>query len=762
VTSVRRLGGVRKLSVIVAGGALTAAFIVATLPADAAVSGVVRVDQVGFLAGESKQAYLMTTAKVSGARFEVIDSSGAPALSGPVEAASRGSWNRAYPAVYPISLDRLSKPGSYRIRVSGAVSASSPVFKVLDAAKLYGGLVADGVSFFQTQRDGRDVIAGALGRQPAHLGDADASVYETPGFATDDIIADRDLTKIGGPVDVEGGWYDAGDYLKFTHTTAYAVAVLFAAQRALGSAAPSALDTEAHFGADWLGKMWDESSRTLYLQVGIGSGNSAGTFTGDHDLWRLPQEDDADISWKDRYAAAHRPVFQAAGPGAKISPNLAGRVSAAFALAAQVDAARDPSKAAAEFEAATSLYAQAATDDPPSPLVTALPNAFYPEDTWHDDMEFGAAEIALAAQKLGKPSAGYLSDAATFAKGYLASETGDTFNLYDTSALAHADLIQALKNAGDPSGLAVTAGALVADLKRQVRSGAERARSDIFHAGGVYTDFDVDSHTFGLLATEALYRQAGGDTSFTEFATQQRNWLLGANAWGTSFMIGEGSTFPTCPQHQVSNLRASTDGSAPVLTGAVVNGPNDPDQFSGGLGDYQDGMVKCPSGGDEFKDFTGHGGRYVDDVRSWQTSEPAIDMTGSAIIGAALQQATAKPGNGGGNGNGTGNGKGSGKGGNDYTVSVSARTATVARGQSTTLTVTADGAQSGPLVALTATGMPEGVLIGLAPAAVVFGRPAKMTISALTTAVPGTYTITITGTGLNLKPHTATVKLTVA
>jgi hypothetical protein len=171
-------------------------------------------------------------------------------------------------------------------------------------------------------------------------------------------------------------------------------------------------------------------------------------------------------------------------------------------------------------------------------------------------------------------------------------------------------------------------------------------------------------------------------------------------------------------------------------------------------------MVKCPSGGDEFKDLTGHGGRYVDDVRSWQTSEPAIDMTGTAIIGAALQQATAKPGNGG--GNGTGTGKGSGKGGNDYTVSVSARTATVARGRSTTLTVTADGAQSGPLVALTATGMPEGVLIGLAPAAVVFGRPAKMTISALTTAVPGTYTITITGTGLNLKPHAATVKLTVA
>ena len=35
--------------------------------------------------------------------------------------------------------------------------------------------------------------------------------------------------------------------------------------------------------------------------------------------------------------------------------------------------------------------------------------------------------------------------------------------------------------------------------------------------------------------------------------------------------------------------------------------------------------------------FDGHGGRYVDDARSWQTDEPALDMTGAAVIGAAAQ-----------------------------------------------------------------------------------------------------------------------------
>jgi endoglucanase len=630
----------RLLAAVATGGLVAALATVPAAPSQAAVSGLVRVDQGGYLPGETKQAYLMTTGAASGVRYAVVDSAGATVLSGSVGGTSRGSWNSSYPDVYPIAFSGLTAPGTYRLKVSGGVSATSPPFTVGDAAGVYGKLVADGVSFFQLQRDGRDVIPGPLGRKASHLHDSSASVYATPHFQSGgDTITDSDLKKTGGPVDVEGGWFDAGDYLKFTHTTAYGDALLFAAERTLGGRSPSTLDAEAHFGEAWLAKMWNQQTKTLYLQVGIGSGNSAGSFTGDHDLWRLPEKDDGDGSSADRYAAAHRPVFQAAAAGAKVSPNLAGRVSAAFALAAQVDAAADPTRAAAEYQAGASLYAQAATSSPPNPLVTALPNEFYPEDTWHDDMELGATEIALATSRLGlRGSARYLREAAGFARGYLAGETGDTFNLYDVSALAHADLIAVIRRAGNPAGLAVTPARLAADLRRQLRTGADRAAADVFHAGGVYTDFDVDSHTFGLLATAAMYRGTTGDTRFDQFATEQRDWVLGANAWGTSFMIGEGSTFPHCPQHVIANLRGSVDGSPPVLTGAVVNGPNDPGLFTDGLGDYLDGMVVCPHGGaDPYATFSGHGSRYVDDVRAWQTDEPALDMTGSAVVAAALQ-----------------------------------------------------------------------------------------------------------------------------
>jgi endoglucanase len=607
--------------------------IVLPTTADASTVGLVRVDQVGYLPGDVKQAYLMVRSPVSGVSFDVLDAAGHTVLSGHVGGTSRGAWNSTYKAVYPITFSALHATGTYRIKVSGGASGASPSFRVAGAASLYSKAIADGVAFYQVQRDGPNVIAGQTNRKPAHLNDAKASVYATPTFEPDsDVITDASLKKIGGPVNVMGGWFDAGDYLKFTHTTAYGDAILFATERALGSAAPSTLDAEAHFGEKWLDQMWDAQHKTLYLQVGIGSGNSAGTFDGDHDIWRLPQVDDADTDPADTLAAAHRPVFLAAAPGRRISPNLAGRVSAAFALAAQVDAAGDRTRALREYGQATTLYAMADTASPPDPLVTALPNAFYPESTWRDDMEFGATELALASQSLGRDAAPYLTDAAGFAKGYIATDTGDTFNLYDTSALAHADLIRALAAAGNPR-VAISKGALVADLKRQVKTGADRAAADVFHAGGVYDDFDVDSHTFGLLTTEALYKTASGDDSFDTFATQQRDWLFGGNAWGVSFMVGEGSTFPACMQHQVDNI------SSGRAIGAVVNGPNNVSNFEDGLGDYQDGMVPCPAdGADPYGQFSTTDSRFVDDVRSWQTDEPALDMTGSAILGLALQR----------------------------------------------------------------------------------------------------------------------------
>ena len=318
--------------------ALAAPLTAAAAPPAAAV----RVDQLGFASGERKIAYLLAANVRPAAAFEVVDAAGAVVFSGRA-GASRGRWSKRYRAVQPLDLSGLTAPGTYWIQVAGTPAVSSPPFHIGNPAELFRGRVADVVSFFQAQRDGGDVVRGALHRKPAHLNDHELAWYAWPHYesADSDVIVGNALTPLRGPpVDLEGGWLDAGDFVKFTHTIAYADALLFASERAMGTTAPATLDPEARFGLRWLQRAWNPRTGVLALQVGIGSGNEAGTFRGDHDVWRLPERDDALTGAVNRYLT-HRPAFRANGPGTPLPPNLAGRVTAAFALAAQIDAGRD-------------------------------------------------------------------------------------------------------------------------------------------------------------------------------------------------------------------------------------------------------------------------------------------------------------------------------------------------------------------------------------------------------------------------------------
>jgi endoglucanase len=183
--------------------------------------------------------------------------------------------------------------------------------------------------------------------------------------------------------------------------------------------------------------------------------------------------------------------------------------------------------------------------------------------------------------------------------------------------------------------LEVTRHQLVKDVARQLRIGVRHARHDPFGAPVDVTEFDANSHSFGLVATEALYERLTGSHRFRSFATGVRTWLLGGNPWGVSAMVGVGSSYPRCMQHQVANLAGAPD------LGAVVNGPNGAGNFEGGLGGFQDGMRHCTR--PRYAAFDGRGSRYIDDVRAWQTDEPALDMTGAAILAGAAQLSAHPP-----------------------------------------------------------------------------------------------------------------------
>jgi hypothetical protein len=609
-----------------AAGALTAA-------AAPALSGLLRVDQLGYARGESKVAYLMTTAAAPDRRFTVRNASGSTVLSG-VAGASLGGWNTAFPAVYPLDLSALHQAGHYRVNV-GAVSGASAEIRVAKRGRLWPSQLRDLATFFRAQRDGAHVVAGPLLRKPSHLRDAKATVYEWPTYesADSDVIVGKKLHPVRGPVSVAGGWFDAGDFIKFAHTTAYADTLLLLAQRRSGDATPPRLRKEIRFGLSWLRKAWDPGQNAVYIQVGIGSGNKASTFNGDHDVWRLPQRDDRLKGKANRYLR-NRPVFATDARPGKLAPNIAGRMAAAFALAAQVDARSHPARAARELRTAAEIFSRAKTHDVrPRDVVTALPHAFYPESSWRDDLELGAVELARAGFLLrDRRSIGWLNTAGHWARAYIRHEAGsDTLNLYDVSAIGHAELLAVSRH--HPGHLVVPLKRLRADLRHQLDMGRAHAANDPFRAGANYDDFDVASHTFGLMATVKLLKHLTGTRRYDKFETEQRNWVLGANPWGTTMIIGVGSRFPRCPQHVVANLSGGRDGTPPVLRGAVVNGPNSVDLFSDGLGEFFDNAPACPSNGqDTYAQFTGHGSQFVDDVRSWMTVEPAIDFTATAAL----------------------------------------------------------------------------------------------------------------------------------
>jgi len=133
-----------------------------------------------------------------------------------------------------------------------------------------------------------------------------------------------------------------------------------------------------------------------------------------------------------------------------------------------------------------------------------------------------------------------------------------------------------------------------------------------------------------VMASE--YDDLVGEPTYRTFSERWLANVLGANAWGSSFIIGDGTVFTDCPQHQVANLVGSLDGSPPVLDGAVVEGPSD-EKSRGKL----PGMRPCPAaGGDAFARFD-NASVYRDNVQSYTTTEPALDLTAPSMLAFAWQ-----------------------------------------------------------------------------------------------------------------------------
>lgn len=526
--------------------------VVATPPAGAAAAPPNIIRTGGPSApGDAKIAVLGSSTSRAGQAFTVVTATKPKVVfTGTLQAAPNPApWK--FTALADFSA--LTTPGKYKVVAGGK---RSPIWEIRAGASRLP--IPTLLRFFNSNRDGSEP---SLEHTAAHLHDAVIASGPSAGQS-------KNLT---------GGWMDAGDMLHFTETTGYtAVALQVAAL--LDPTDAVALRAEADVGVRWLVKA--HPSPGLFIgQVGDERDHGNG--------WRKPQSDDASTL---------------PGIGTRLAypstdSSLAGKAAAAIALAA--DRASGASRTALVANA-QDWYAAGVATSGAGPL---LRGEFYVDDSWKDD-------LALAAVMLYRVTgtASYLTDASA----YLADAGDDTQGLawYDTHALAGADLCGAL---GRPAVADLTIRALGCQkLQNAATAARDIAASNAPWGTPGYYGWGQTGAQSGGGAVIALARRAGV-IGPTPIATRARDYLLGANQWGSSFIVGYGQKAPKHPHHW-ANLNGV---SRPV--GAVVGGPA-PRSETAGEGFNVNGRFDAPDA------------VYQDKLKNYVNSEPALDYTVNSLL----------------------------------------------------------------------------------------------------------------------------------
>ncbi|MCW3100879.1 MAG: glycoside hydrolase family 9 [Chthonomonadaceae bacterium] len=530
------------------------------------------VNQVGYLPDEPKRTVVTTTEPLTSPTFHVVEEKTAVVRYAGELTPVHHAKSRAQDWIADFSVFR--RPGRYRIRLAGGTL--SPPFGI--GAAIYADLFPMMESYFGIQQCGPQ--SSPL-RKPCHLDDG--------------II--RGGPRDGQPFDATGGWHDAGDYLKFVETTSYAVALLLLAcdlhpqlvtDRA-GTSPLSPLLIQAKVGLDWLLKM-HPTPHEFYYQVGD---------KNDHNRWRLPENDS-----KEALKSWHvRPVFFGIGA------NLAGRTTAAFAMASRRYKRADPAFAARCLSAAQTVFALGLKH--PHPISTE-PHEFYPEDSGDDDMEWGAAELYRATR-----NPYYLRKALAFAEEV--DVAAEHASVYTTNALAHFALYPHVT------------GEDRATLLGYLQSDADRMRRQMHGAYGLATPYvwGTAEAATGVALTCLLYAKLSGDKSAADVARRQRDYILGCNPFGLSCLIGVGARFPQSPHHQIAALDKFQ------LNGGMIAGPTSLEVF-----EQQDFHAKNLEYSVPFKQVSSRDsaevGVYQDSARNFVTNEPAIDYTAQFLLLSTL------------------------------------------------------------------------------------------------------------------------------
>lgn len=225
----------------------------------------IHLNQLGFLPESGKIAVVPDTPV---GEFWLVDAkTDSEVLRGPLSQAQ--TWDVAGETVKIADFTAFNKPGYYRIRVADA--GESPPFYI--QANVYDAVLSAAIKYFYFNRASAPIDADHAGQFARPAGHPDTLVYIHPSAASDKRPA-------GTVVSSPKGWYDAGDYNKYsvnsgisTYTLLVALADfprVFADMRLnipeSADAVPDLLN-EILWNIDWLITMQDPHDGGVYHKL---------------------------------------------------------------------------------------------------------------------------------------------------------------------------------------------------------------------------------------------------------------------------------------------------------------------------------------------------------------------------------------------------------------------------------------------------------------------------------------------------------------
>ena len=514
----------------------------------------IRFNQLGYLPNDIKIAVVLSETDLKGKSIYIYKSNSKEKISA-IKFGKNFGTHGNFKFTYQIDFTNLQTKGEYYFQFG---QQKSSAFKVNE--NIFNGIADSLLQFFKVQRCG---YTNPFLHQVCHISDATKIIDGNNTFLK--------------TIDVTGGWHDAGDYVKFLNTTSFATYMLLFAYDfdpvKFGfdndkNNIPDILE-EAKIGLDWMIRcLYNENKFVTQVQD-----------LRDHDVgWRLPETDTLRFD---------RPAFVGVGK------NLIGIYSAAMAIASRIwrDKIHYPEFAKQCLSTAEKIYSirNNVTN------VDSSGTGMYLDKNFEGKLALGAIELFITTGK-----SIYLNDATNYGD---AAGPDFWWSWGNINSLAHYRIASYISRFKEY-------------LEKNLTQFNKNHKQNLF-GKATNPSWGTNVTLAGVALQNILYKKISGNTTFDSVSISQRDFILGKNPWGISFISGYGKNFTKNFHHQIAYYKKN-------LPGGFAAGPASKD--------FVDNAKITFEKSDKYFKFQSKEDFYRDDRMDYITNEPTISGNSTAIF----------------------------------------------------------------------------------------------------------------------------------